>query len=192
MGIGVVGMPGSGKSILSDAARSLGLKVIVMGDMVREETSRRGLPLTPQNVMRVAEDLRKEHGMGAVAMLVIEKIKRMSAKETIDTVVVEGLRSPEECRIFREFFDWFVLIAVHASPSTRHRRIILRRRADDARAREVLMERDKRELMFGIGELLALADYHLVNENKSKEEFYRECVELLRKIIEARRNHSVS
>ncbi|MEM1596250.1 MAG: AAA family ATPase, partial [Desulfurococcaceae archaeon] len=36
----IVGMPGSGKSLVVQAARDLGLPVYTMGDVVREETLR--------------------------------------------------------------------------------------------------------------------------------------------------------
>ena len=44
----VVGMPGSGKGVFSDVARGSGIPVYVMGDIVREETIRRGLNLLHQ------------------------------------------------------------------------------------------------------------------------------------------------
>ena len=180
--IAVVGMPGSGKSIVSDSAKKLGIPVLVMGDAVREETRRRGLELTPENVLRTAEDLRKRFGRKAVALLVIDKIRRerLNRKKII---VVEGLRSPEEKDTFDSFFEKFFVIAVHASPKTRYSRILGRGRQDDARSIEMLRKRDLKELSFGIGDLLAMADYHLVNENKTKEEFINECRELMKKII---------
>ena len=35
--IGVTGMPGSGKGVASGVARSLGFKLIRMGDVIRED-----------------------------------------------------------------------------------------------------------------------------------------------------------
>ena len=37
--IGLAGMPGSGKSLVVDTARELGYDVVVMGDVVRQETA---------------------------------------------------------------------------------------------------------------------------------------------------------
>ncbi len=56
--IGLAGMPGSGKSLVVDSARELGYDVVVMGDVVRQETTKRGLELTPQNVGKVMLELR--------------------------------------------------------------------------------------------------------------------------------------
>lgn len=183
IGIGIVGMPGSGKSILSDAARFLGIPVIVMGDVVRNETERRGLDLTAKNVLNVAQDLRNKYGRKAVALLVLREIKDNKLLGKSNIVVIEGLRSPEERDVFEEFFDKFFLIAVHASPGTRYMRILERHRLDDAGSIDMLKRRDKKELEFGIGDLLALADIHLVNEGKEKGVFFKECVDVLKKII---------
>lgn len=184
IGIGIVGMPGSGKSILSDAARSLGIPVIIMGDAVREETRRRGLELTAKNVLMVAQDLRKKYGRKAVAVLVVKEIENKNIANKNSVVVIEGLRSPEERDVFDDFFDVFYLVAVHASPRTRYKRILERRRLDDAESIRMLKERDRKELEFGIGELLALADVHLVNEGKTKEDFFDECKSAIKKIID--------
>lgn len=43
--IGIVGMPGSGKSEFVNIALTLGYRFISMGDIVREETVRKGYPL---------------------------------------------------------------------------------------------------------------------------------------------------
>ena len=47
--VGLTGMPGSGKSLVVAAARLEGYDVVVMGDVVREETKKRGLELNPKN-----------------------------------------------------------------------------------------------------------------------------------------------
>ena len=56
--IGLAGMPGSGKSVVVDTARELGYDIVVMGDVIRQETAKRGLELTPQNVGKVMLELR--------------------------------------------------------------------------------------------------------------------------------------
>jgi len=39
----ITGLPGSGKTIASDMAREMGLPVITMGDVIREEASRESI-----------------------------------------------------------------------------------------------------------------------------------------------------
>ena len=58
--VGLAGMPGSGKSLVVETARELGYAIVVMGDVIREETIKRGLELTPQNVGKVMLQLRAD------------------------------------------------------------------------------------------------------------------------------------
>src|SRR5665647_458102 len=87
--IGLAGMPGSGKSVVVDTARELGYDVVVMGDVVRQETIKRGLELTPENVGKVMLELRAEGGNYVIAQKCISKI----AEQTSPKVLVDGLRS---------------------------------------------------------------------------------------------------
>ena len=59
-----VGMPGSGKDELVEIARQIGLATLKMGDLVRDETRRRGLQLTNAHVGRIASEERDKHGAG--------------------------------------------------------------------------------------------------------------------------------
>ena len=49
--IAFVGAPASGKTEAANVARELGIPVISMGDVIREELRRRGLPLTDENAV---------------------------------------------------------------------------------------------------------------------------------------------
>ncbi len=155
-------MPGSGKSIVTDVAREMGLPVLVMGDVVREEARRRGLPLTPENLRMVATKLREEYGEDVVAKRVAEKIRELVGQGA-KVVVVDGVRSPKEINVFRKLGK-VVVVAVHASPRTRFERLRRRGRPGDPTTWEEFEARDRMELGFGLGEVIALADYMIVNE----------------------------
>lgn len=102
--IGVSGLPGSGKNIISKIAKERSIHVIKMGNIVREEAEKRdGDP------GKTAIDLRKEHGEYVLAKLTIEKIKGLSnldknsKKANInDFFVIEGIRSQFEIELFRK------------------------------------------------------------------------------------------
>jgi dephospho-CoA kinase len=55
-----VGMPASGKSAAASILGESGIKVINMGDVIREEVVRRGLEPTDINVGGVGTDLRRK------------------------------------------------------------------------------------------------------------------------------------
>ena len=159
--IGLAGMPGSGKSLVVDTARELGYAVVVMGDVVRQETLKRGLELTPQNVGKVMLELRVEAGNYVIAQKCIPKIE----EQTSPKVLIDGLRSLHEADIFKEHFAKFSLIAVHASPETRFNRLSNRHRSDDPAEWNVFHERDMRELGVGLGNVIAMAQQIIVNDN---------------------------
>ena len=69
-----VGMPGSGKDELIAVAQSMGLATLKMGDLVREETRRRGLALSNANVARIASEERDKHGAGIWAQRALPKL----------------------------------------------------------------------------------------------------------------------
>lgn len=165
----VVGMPGCGKSIFLHAAREYNYAIVSMGDAVRTETKKRGLP--PERHGDVAESLRKEKGLAAVAYLVLDRI-------TPDCIV-DGVRGLEEIRVFTEYYTLEIL-AIHASPKTRYKRVKKRKRSGDPQTWKEFRERDTRELTFGIGGVIALADYLLINES-TKNQFERECRAFLKK-----------
>ena len=107
--VGFVGMPGSGKSAAAGVAREMNIPVVVMGDVIREEAARRGLPPTDRNLGAVGNDLRSKEGPDAIATRCLAKIRATGAS----VVVVEGIRSRSEVERFRESADDFLLIEVY-------------------------------------------------------------------------------
>ncbi len=177
--VGLAGMPGSGKSLVVETALELGYAIVVMGDVVREETVKLGLDLTPQNVGKVMLQLRADGGVAVVAQKCIPKIEQQAGGK----VLVDGLRSLDEVDVFKTHFAKFSLVAVYASPETRFNRLFNRRRSDDPGGWEVFRERDIRELNVGLGNVIAMAEQMIVNDN-SVEEIKPKVVESLRRIEE--------
>jgi len=80
-------------------------------------------------------------------------------------VIVDGLRSLSEVDAFKKRFPNFRLMAVYASPETRFNRIYRRQRSDDPDGWGLFHERDMRELGVGLGDVIAMAEYLVINEN---------------------------
>ncbi|ABN70326.1 conserved hypothetical protein [Staphylothermus marinus F1] len=173
----VAGMPGAGKSIVSKAARDLGLPVYNMGDVIRMETSRLYGIITPETMRETSRRVRKLYGEDYVARKTIEQIK-----EKRGVIVVDGVRSLVEVEVFKKYAET-VILAVHASPKTRFERIRKRNRPGDPDNWEDFVKRDLTELQFGLGNVIALADYMIVNEG-SIEEAYRGAYNILKKLVE--------
>jgi len=173
----ITGMPGAGKSTVLSVIAEHGYPILLMGEVVREEVEKLELSPTPENVGRVAVELRRREGARVVAKRCIPKLRRFRTESRI--VIVDGVRSLEEVEAFREEFRNILLVAVHASPQTRFRRFLARNRSDDPESWAVFRDRDLRELGFGIGGAIAMADYMIVNES-SVEDLKAEARKLLR------------
>jgi dephospho-CoA kinase len=172
-----VGMPGSGKDELISVAQSIGLATLKMGDLVRDETRRRGLPLNNSNLGRVANEEREKHGPGVWAQRAIPKL-------TETKMLVDGCRSDHEVTVFRHNFGDLFVLGIYASPETRYDRMIKRSRGDDGMSLQEFYDRDRRELKWGIGNAFALADGMLINEGQL-EEFKRAARDRLEGLLEA-------
>lgn len=159
--VGLGGMPGSGKSLVVETAKEMGYAIVTMGDVVREQTRLRGLEPTPQNIGKVMLELRAKEGQYVIAKKCIPKIEEQNSY----SVLIDGLRSLFEADIFKEHFDSFTLVAVHAPPNIRFERLKARGRSDDPPNYEVFRERDMRELGVGLGNVIAMAEKILVNDN---------------------------
>ena len=177
--VGLAGMPGSGKSLVVETARELGYSVVIMGDVIREETKKLGLELTPQNVGKVMLQLRADGGVTVVAQKCIPKIEA----QTSSKILIDGLRSLHEVDDFKAHFAKFSIAAVHASPESRFMRLTSRHRSDDPNAWEVFRERDMRELSVGLGNVIAMAEQMITNDN-SVEDTKVKVAEALRRIEE--------
>ena len=172
-----VGMPGSGKDELILVAHSIGLATLKMGDLVRDETRRRGLALTNANLGRVANEEREKHGPGVWA-------QRAMPKLTETKMLVDGCRSDHEVTVFRHNFGDLYVLGIFASPGTRYDRMIKRSRGDDGMSLQEFYDRDRRELKWGIGNAFSLADGMLINEG-TLDEFKRAARDKLEEILES-------
>ena len=171
--MGISGLPGSGKSLVSEIAAKKGAAVVSMGDIIREEAKKRG-----ESSKETATNLRKEHGKYIVAKLTIEKIKKMIEDKLATTIIVEGIRSPFEVNMFKENFDDFI-ISIFANPAIRFKRLQQRNREDDSENYEDFLKRDQMELDFGIGTVISLSDKIIINE-KDLESYEKEINEFLK------------
>jgi dephospho-CoA kinase len=172
--VGITGMPGAGKSTAAEVLVAKGWKRIAMGNMVREETRRRGLEPDLRNTGEVMTELRREHGESAIADLCLAVIEEKSWKK----VVVDGIRSTSEIEAFRRKAS-VIVIAVHASATRRFELLGKRRRRDDPLTEEMFHQRDARELAIGIGSAIALADEVISNQQSTPTELASEIIDIV-------------
>lgn len=145
-----------------------------MGDVIREETRRRGLEPNERNTGQVMLELREKYGFGAVAEVCIASLK--GARDKV--VIVDGVRSFAEVQVFAREGTVRVL-AVHASRERRFKLLIERGRGDAPASREAFDERDRREISVGVGGAVALADEIISNEHIAPEELEAQAIRIV-------------
>jgi len=164
--IAIIGMPGSGKDVAVQLLKKeLDLDYIRMGDVVIEETKKRNLNISDENVGQVANSLREEHGMNAIAKLCIDKIRKSQQK----CVIINGVRGIEEIKYFRTHLKDLIIVGIHSAPRIRFERLVKRNREDDIKNEDEFNKRDERELKWGIADAFILADEIICNQGTINE-----------------------
>ena len=177
--IAFTGMPFSGKSEAVKIAKDMNIPVIRMGDMIWKETKNRGLTLSDNNVGKIADSMRKQHGMDIWAKKTLKKIRLL---KDINKIVIDGVRNIEEIEVFeKELGKDFLLIAVQVGDDIRYKRAKNRGREDDSINLNLIKKRDKRELSWGIGNVIASAEIVVSNEG-TLEEFKQKIQKILNRI----------
>lgn len=157
------GMPGCGKEEFLKCCVTRGAHVVRMGDMVREKAQEFGLDLSDKSVGNLADEERKRFGMDIWAKRTIPFVGG-------DLVVIDGTRGPDEIRAFKNAFgEALKVVAIHASPKTRFERLRGRGRPDSPSNFSEFDVRDRRELEWGLGDAIALADFMVVNDGSLDE-----------------------
>jgi len=153
----LAGMPGSGKEEFLVAAREANWQFIRMGDVVREEYEAKGIATTGINLGQFAQNEREEHGYHIWAE---RAISNLDHKEYI----IDGCRGMAEIEAFKSHTPNVLIVAVHSSPKSRFERLCLRGRSDAPLDWLDFIARDQREISWGLAEVIAQADYMLVND----------------------------
>lgn len=164
----VVGMAGSGKSIVSDELVKKGFAFLRFGQITLDKVKEQGLEPNESNERKVREGFRKKYGMGAFAILNIPKFDEL-LKES--NVVGDGLYSWSEYKILKERYeDSMYVVAVYAPPKLRYKRLKNRKVENDPEQRfrsfseEEAKARDYAELEnIEKGGPIAMADFTINN-----------------------------
>ena len=114
----LVGMCGSGKSVVCDMFVEKGWNRIYFGGVTMDELTRRGLPKNEANERSIREELRREYGPAAFAKILLPSIEK-SAEE--GPTILDGLYSWSEYKCLKEHFgDDITIIAVITDRAVRN------------------------------------------------------------------------
>ena len=169
--VAVVGMCGSGKSVLCSYFTDLGWESVYFGGVAVSQLKKNGIPVNEANERAIRENLRRELGMGAFAVIlkdeILDKLQRSN-------VVLDGLYSWSEYLILKELLgDNLIVLAIVTNSGVRKQR--LHDRTVRPLTEEMVDSRDVAEIENAEkGGPIAKADYYVVNngaEPKLKEQF---------------------
>ncbi|MBQ7140993.1 MAG: AAA family ATPase [Bacilli bacterium] len=176
--IAIVGMCGAGKSVASDILEEKGYKKVYFGGVTMEKLKEEQLEVTPENEKMMRERLRKEHGMGAFAKILLPRIKEYAAE---GNTVLDGLYSWDELKILKEEFgDDLTVIAIIADKKIRYDRIS--KRVIRPFTKEEVIRRDITEIEnIAKAGPIAYADYYIDN-NHDLDTYKKRLEEILKDV----------
>jgi len=177
--LAVVGLPGAGKTeIVEYLKNKTNWPGVYFGDVTFDEMKKEGLEINEANERKTREEIRKNLGMGAYAILSVPKVQELFKNSS---VIVESLYSWEEyLEMKKEFGDIFKVLAVFSSPETRIKRMV--NRPIRPLHREDVISRDYAQIenVHQAGPI-ARADFMIVNE-ESKEDLYKQIDKVIEKL----------
>ena len=163
--IAVVGMSGSGKSVVVDYLTEKGFPKVYFGGMIYKEMKRRGIEITAdgESEKRFREMIRETEGKDWVVKQVIEEAKNL-INAGQKRIVLDGLYSWTEYKILKkEFPGQLTVLAVVVPKALRHFRV--GKRPERPFNTKESQERDRSEVEnLEKGGPIAMADYYVLND----------------------------
>jgi dephospho-CoA kinase len=159
--IGLCGQPASGKDTVADFFVARGFAHISLGDTLREEMRKQGLPVDRARMSVFAAEAKSSRGMAYLAKLAAGKVSA--------NAIISGIRGTAEVEFFRRRFGPdFMLLVVDAPLETRYARARQRNRPGDNISFEEFrrIEDHERAAVSGaqeVDKVIALADLTIDN-----------------------------
>ena len=158
--VAVVGMCGSGKSVLCQYFVDKGWQSVYFGGVTVSELKRNGIEVNEKNERAMRENLRANLGMGAFAIVLKEEILQKLQKSN---VVLDGLYSWSEYVILKELLgDNLIVLAVVTDSRIRKERLATRTvrplTAEQVDSRDIAEIENSEK-----GGPIAKADYYVLN-----------------------------
>ena len=168
--LAIVGMSGSGKSVVVDHLTSKGYPKVYFGGMVYKEMEKRGIERTEdgESEKKFREEIREKEGKDWVVRQVIAETKDLIAAGQ-KRIILDGVYSWTEYKALKkEFPKCLTFIAVVVNKKLRYDRVAKRPvRPFDATA---IRERDRSEIEnLEKGGPIVAADYYILNNGTIEE-----------------------
>lgn len=169
--IGITGTLGAGKGTVVEYLKTKGYHHYSAREFITREIVKRGMLVNRDSLVRVANDLRAQHGPAHVVTSLFDEASAVGGD-----CVIESIRTPGEVAALRAKPE-FILLAVDADQETRYHRVVDRGTETDRIDFETFKSNEDREMANSdpnkqnIGACIAQADVVLHN-NGSFEDLY--------------------
>ncbi len=166
--IGLTGTNGSGKGAAAEFFMSHGYAYLSLSDLIREELRGKNLEVSRDNLIKMGNDLRKNHGADILARRTMEQVRGKT--------IIDSIRNSKEVA-YLQSQENFMLLAVDAPPKIRYERVTIRGRNESAQTLEEFVAKENEE-MTGLEKgqqlqrCMRMAD-HLISNKGTLKEFHR-------------------
>ena len=172
--IGITGWTASGKDTVGDYLVNKGFKRFSFSDYLREELTRRGIPLTRDNLRNTANAMRHEFGFAFIA----EKAVKLINESKNENWVLLSVRLPSEVEYLRKHLN-FLLLNIFVPDQIRYKRALSRARIgekdisfDSFIAKEIA-ERSGQNNSQEVDRVIEMADQTIENSGTLEELYYK-------------------
>ncbi len=166
--LAVVGMSGSGKSVVVDYLTEKGYPKVYFGGMILKEMEKRGIERTAKSEKEFREMIRATEGADWVVKQVIEEVHDL-IEAGQKRIVLDGVYSwTEYVALKHEFPGEITFLGVVVDKHLRHKRVGMRK--ERPFNTEEIQERDRTEIEnIEKGGPIAMADYYVLNNGTVKD-----------------------
>jgi len=168
--IGITGTLGAGKgTIVQYLVDQKKFTHFSVRGYLLKEIRIRGIAENRDNMVSVANELRKKHG----SSFIVEQLY-LEAKQSGENTIIESIRNTGEIEGLKKL-GTFILLAVDASPEIRFKRIVERQSETDKILFDEFIANEKREMQSSdpnaqnISACMNKADFHLSNDGTLDE-----------------------
>lgn len=181
MVIGIVGLPGAGKSTIAKYLVKKGFFNIKLSSFLEAEAKKQYGKINRQNLQNIGNEFRKKYGPAVLAQWAIKKTGNK------EKVVIDGIRNLAEIKFLKDHGDFF-LLGITADPEVRYKRLLKVKTRVVPKWEEFLRldarDRGKGQSKSGlqVNKCWEQADQMIKHDDSSPEELYREIDKLLLKL----------
>lgn len=180
--IGITGTLGAGKgTIVKYLVEKKNFTHLSVSDYLKKVISKKNLSVNRQNMVKIANDIRKKHGASYIVDVLLKKANRKRGN-----VVIESLRTPAEIQSLKKQGE-FYLFAVDAKRKARYERIRERQSEKDNVTFKKFVKSEKQEMKSSdptkqnLAKCIKMADYIFINDGTTGE-LYEKVKKAIKKI----------